>query len=791
MKRLRKHKKLLFVVGLLLGMIYYFSLPEQLFDDPYATVVNDRNGALLSARIAHDGQWRFPPLDSLPQKYITALLTFEDQRFYQHPGVDLLAMGRAIQQNITSGRVVSGGSTLTMQIVRLHRKGKKRTVWEKMLEMILATRLELRYSKHELLKLYAAHAPFGGNTVGLNAAAWRYFERSPQTLSWAEAALLAVLPNQPAMLYPGKSIRPLKAKRDRLLERLHQLGHLSATDLSLALAEPVPEKPEELPQWSAHFTDFLVKRGYSGRQIKSGIDMHVQKSVVGVLKAHHQLLKTDGINNAAALVLDVRQNKVLAYAGNVEGAGREHQEFVDVIQAPRSTGSLLKPLLYASLLSEGQILPKTLVPDVPVFYGDFAPQNFTKTYDGAVHADMAIARSLNVPAVEMLKTYGYPKFYQKLKDLGMTTLTQPAGHYGLSLILGGSEGTLWDLANIYAGMARTLSHFNTLGHASNHQAFAGLEASPAGNNRATSGSDKIRTESPHLSAASIWFTFQAMLEVYRPAEDAAWKMYSSSHKIAWKTGTSFGYRDGWAIGITPEYVVAVWVGNADGEGRPGLTGIKAAAPIMFDIFDRLPETTWFRMPVAEMTLAAIDRQSGHLASPYSAQVDTVWIPKVGLRTSASPYNRLVHLNKAQSHQVNAGCVPTDQLITKPWFVLPPKQAFYFKMKNPTYADLPPFWPGCGTNLTALKSMEMIYPEQNASLYLPVEQDGEVGKVIFEATHQSRLARVHWHLNGTYLGSTQSEHVMALQPENGRHRLVLVDDSGNEIIRTFEVLRKGE
>ncbi|WP_420385708.1 penicillin-binding protein 1C [Roseivirga sp.] len=800
-KRIKKYRKALIVTLLILGVGYYFCLPKTLFDEPYATVVNDRNGALLSARIASDGQWRFPELDSLPDKYITALISFEDQRFYNHLGVDPLAFGRAIRQNIQAGKVVSGGSTISMQVIRLHRKGKNRSVFEKLIEMVLATRLELRYSKKEILELYASHAPFGGNTVGLNAAAWRYFERNPSSLSWAEAALLAVLPNQPAMLYPGRSVQPLKSKRDRLLQKLFEEGHLEQTDLQLALSEPLPDKPQDLPQLASHFTNFLINSGEEGKQVHSGLDIHVQRDVSHILNAHQQLLRTEGIHNAAAIVLDVKENQVMAYVGNVRGAGRENQEFVDVIQAPRSTGSLLKPLLYASLLDEGQILPKTLIPDVPIFFGDFAPQNFSKTYDGAVHADMAIARSLNIPAVEMLKMYGYPKFHQKLRDMGMTTLNRPPGHYGLSLILGGSEGTLWDLTNIYAGMSRTLNHFNRERYKAEDFDFASLEVGQhtSGDSRLRGGDvrregndERKSSELPsHLSAASIWFAFEAMLEVYRPNEDAAWRLYSSSNKIAWKTGTSFGYRDGWAIGVTPEYVVGVWVGNADGEGRPGLTGIKAAAPIMFDIFDRLPETTWYNMPRAELITAAVDRESGYLASPYSTQVDTVFIPKVGLRTTASPFHKLVHLDASERYQVNTGCLPLNEIVTKSWFELPPKLAYYYKMKNPTYADPPGFMAGCANELTELKAMEMIYPEPNASFYLPVEQDGKLGKIVFEATHQSRTTKVHWHLDGEYLGYTQSEHVMSLQPANGNHRLVLVDESGNELVRRFEVLRKGD
>lgn len=782
---LKKYRKYLAVTWLLLSVVYYYALPQKLFDDPYATVVNDFRGELMSARIAGDGQWRFPELEKISDKYEKALLLFEDQHFYKHPGVNPIALGRALWQNINKGGVVSGGSTISMQVIRLSRKGKGRTVGEKLIEMALATRLELRYRKSSILNLYASHAPFGGNTVGLNAASWRYFQRPPENLSWAESALLAILPNQPSLLYPGKRNERLKAKRDRLLDRIYAAGYMDQTSLALSKAEPLPDGPKNLPQKADHFLNYLVNKGQRGSVTNASIDGFLQDRVESVLGAHHQLLKTDGIHNAAVLVLDVKANRVLSYIGNVKGAGQEHAASVDVIQAPRSTGSLLKPMLYASLLDEGLILPKTLIPDVPTFYTDFAPKNFTRRYDGAVHADMAISRSLNVPAVNMLQMYGYPKFHQKLTDLGMSTLTKPAGYYGLSIILGGSEGTLWDMVNIYAGMSRTLSRFHKRRDMRYDESdFDFADYSIQDNTHA-----EVLSNASHLGAASIWFTFQAMLEVYRPDEGVSWKMYASARKIAWKTGTSFGYRDGWAIGVTPEYVVGVWVGNADGEGRPSLTGIKAAAPIMFDVFDLLPETTWFMPPRSELTMAAVDRQSGHLASPYSSDIDTTLIPRVGLRTAASPFHQRVHLDKTMTYQVNAGCYPLNDMLTKDWFVLPPKEAFYYKKKNPTYQDLPPMKSDCGDGVLSLIVMDMIYPEPNATLYIPIQQDGTRGQLVFEATHRKQDSALHWHLDDRYIGSTNNDHVIGLSPAPGQHVIRVIDPDGNELIRSFKVLSK--
>jgi penicillin-binding protein 1C len=786
-----------------LAALYYFCLPKNLFSDPFATVLNASNGEMMSARIAKDGQWRFPMTDSLPPNYESALLHFEDKHFYSHPGVDPFAFGRAMVQNIENGRIVSGGSTISMQVIRLYRKGKSRSFFEKLIEIVLATRLELRYSKKDILRIYASHAPFGGNTVGIEAAAWRYFGRRTHQLSWAEAALLAVLPNQPSLLYPGRNTAPLKAKRDRLLDRLYSEGHFDEISLELAKEESIPSKPNEIPMQALHLIDKGIKDGKEQTQIRSTIDAFLQKRVDRILKNHHSLLKLDGIENASALVLDVKKNQVMAYVGNVFDQNNPVSgQQVDVIQAPRSTGSLLKPMLYAAMLDDGLMLPKSLLPDVPVYYKNFAPKNYTREYDGAVPADLALSRSLNIPAVNMLQTYGYPRFHEKLRKLGMSSLTQPADHYGLSLILGGSEGTLWDLANIYAGMARTLSQFNgrppKARYSEEDFRFASyVDADsydkPSFTKNNSTFKPKVNgivalNDHKRLSAASIWFAFKAMLEVYRPGEDAAWKMYSSSKQIAWKTGTSFGYRDGWAIGVTPEYVVAVWVGNADGEGRPNLTGVQAAAPILFDIFDILPETKWFNPPMAELVYAAVDRQSGYLASPYSIEIDTVLIPKTGLSSSVSPFHQVIHLDESEQYRVNSECYPIAKMVTKNWFVLPPRQAVYYKSKHPTYQELPILRNDCFSELLGLQVMEMVYPANNAQFYIPTNLEGLREAVVFEVAHRNAESELYWHLDNKYLGTTRGRHTMQIAPMEGEHTITVVDRDGNQIERTFRVLK---
>jgi penicillin-binding protein 1C len=783
----RKNRILGVIVLAIVPLVFYFfSLPGSLFTDPYSTVLKASGGELLSASIASDGQWRFPESDSVSAKFSEALIAYEDKRFRSHPGVDILSLGRAVKQNISDGKVVSGGSTITMQVIRLSRKGKPRTIFQKSIEIILATRLELRYSKEEILALYASHAPFGGNVVGLDAACWRYFGRDPRELSWGEAALLAVLPNSPSLMHPGKNRNQLKAKRDRLLDKLLYAGKIDAFTCTLSKEEPIPSRPEPLPRYARHLLSRAMDEQHAGRMVQSTVQYELQLRAEQILQDHHQRLKGNEIHNAAAIVLEVSTGNVLAYVGNVNTSENAvHGNEVDVIASPRSTGSILKPFLFAAMLDEGKILPRMLLPDVPLTINGFTPQNFSKGYDGAVPANMALIRSLNIPAVQMLKTFRYEKFHSLLRNMGMQTLTKSPDHYGLSLILGGAEGTLWDITGMYASMARTLNNYaqhpgsnRYLKKDFHNPTYIQLEPSPE--------EGVALEESSWLRASSIYQTFDALKELYRPGEDSGWKYFSSSKKIAWKTGTSFGFRDGWAVGVTPHYVVGVWVGNADGEGRPGLTGTDAAAPIMFDIFSQLRESSWFKAPSPEMEFITVCRQSGFRSGANCNGVDTVRVGKDGLSSLPCPYHKIVHTSRDGKFRVHLQCEPVEQVVQMKWFVLPPMQEFYFKRKNFSYMTLPPLRQDCQPTST-LVAMDLIYPKPGSKLFIPRELDGRAGKVVFELAHANPSIMVYWHLDGNYLGSTKGSHNLPLHPGTGTHHLTLVDDNGESINYTFDVI----
>lgn len=760
-------------------LVYYFSLPRTLFSEPYSTVIESDEGELLGAKIARDGQWRFPAQDSIPDKFRKCIVYFEDQHFYKHPGFNPVAMVNAAKQNSAAGKVVRGGSTLTQQVIRLSRKGKKRTYFEKVVEIILATRLELRHSKNKILDLYAAHAPFGGNVVGLEMASWRYFGVQSHQLSWAESATLAVLPNAPSLIYPGKNQQKLRLKRDRLLLKLQRENIIDKQTYELSIAEPLPQKPYDLPQVTPHLLQRIAKK-HEGQRIKTTVRMALQNRVNQIAKYYYNQYKQNEVHNLAVIVIDVSNRNIVSYVGNAP-TDLNHQKDVDIIGAPRSTGSILKPLLYAAMLDEGELLPNTLIADVPTQISGYTPQNFNLTFDGAVPAHRALSRSLNIPAVLMLQDFGVGKFYEELQKFKLKDISKSPDHYGLSLILGGAESNLWDLCQTYAGMSSTVNYFNANDGKYRTKEFA--ELNYLHDFKPDFGKESY--QKTILGAGSIWLTYNAMEEVNRPEGDEAWKFYDSSQKIAWKTGTSFGNRDAWAIGTNSRYVVGIWVGNASGEGRPTLTGVSSAAPILFDVFNLLPRSNWFASPLNDLEEVEVCELSGHLAQENCPKIKQ-FISLKGKTTSICPYHKIVHLDQTEQFRVNSSCENVANIVTKTWFVLPPVMEWYYKSQHINYRTLPPFREDCIGTQTA--TMDFIYPKANTRIYLTKNFNSEVQPVILKVAHSQRDTQLFWYVDKIYKGTTKTFHEMPIEASAGTHHITVVDAFGNEIHRKIEIFR---
>ncbi|PWJ43780.1 penicillin-binding protein 1C [Sediminitomix flava] len=775
-----QHKIKIGISLLLIGFFYLIPLPKPLFNAPYVTTLESTEGELLSAMIADDQQWRFPESDSMPYKFENAIRLFEDEYFYYHFGVNPISIMRAISQNISQGRIVSGGSTISMQTIRMAFGNQERTYGQKLIELFSALKLEAYYSKTEILQAYADHAPFGGNIVGLKAASYRYFGRPAHKLSWAESAMLAILPNNPSSIFPGKNQEKLKAKRDRLLLKIHENGFLTKDELYLAQQEKLPNSLKPLPNSAYHLLHRAISEGHKGENIKSTLQSKLQKEVDRKLNRYARRMRYNQIHNAAAIVLDTETGNTLAYVGNAKGNG-DHGQHVDIITAQRSPGSLLKPILYAAALDEGLIMPKQLLPDKPLFYKGFTPKNFDKKYRGVVPADDALVSSLNVPFVHLLLEYGYEKFHQKLQNIGFKSFHQPAYHYGLSMILGGGETSLWEITSVYSSMVRALNNYTErpLRKGYSKEDYHSNYYIPRSNNEV----QKLESDG-FLRAPSIRYTLDAMQRVERPDQEAGWQYYGSSKNIAWKTGTSYGHRDAWAIGINGKYLVGVWIGNADGEGRPGLTGVSAAAPLMFDLFTLVDGSLKLDQYFGEEK--QVCSQSGMLANKNCQETHTLLLDDYMTKGNTCTYHKVLHLNQEETHQVNSSCYNLSEMKNKKWFVLPPVEAWYYQKFKPNYQSVPPYLANC--EQTESKTyFDLIYPSSFRKVHIPLDQEGQLGQVIFEAAHEDVQTQVYWHLDNTYLGVTKATHQMGIQAEKGIHLLTLVDEMGNEIRQKFEVV----
>ncbi|MFB0490598.1 penicillin-binding protein 1C [Methylobacterium sp. OAE515] len=524
-----------------------------------STVVLDRSGTLLRPFATADGRWRLPvTADTIDPRYRAMLVAFEDRRFANHPGIDPVAVLRAAIQWLRNGRIVSGGSTLSMQVARLVEPRRERTLGAKLRQMARALLLERRLGKSGLLDLYFALAPYGGPLEGVRAASLAYFGREPVRLTAAQAALLVALPQSPETRRPDRFPERARAARDRVLDIASARGILTAGEAEAAKAEPVPTARRPFPMLAAHAAEEAVATDTTAPVIRLAIDARLQERLE-VLASERAAAAGPGLS-VAILVLDNRDGRVLAQVGSAGYLDSSRNGAIDMTLAVRSPGSALKPFVYAMAFADGLAHPETLLEDRPArFSANYAPENFDLTFQGTVTARRALQLSLNVPAVELMDAVGPARFIARLRAAGAAIQLPREAAPGLPVALGGLGITLTDLARLYAGIARGGTVPGLLRRA---------EAAPAG------------AEGRVAESVAAWYVAD-ILRGTPPPENAL------PNRIAYKTGTSYGYRDAWAAGFDRHVTVVVWVGRADGAAVPGLVGRTVAAPMLFDAFARL------------------------------------------------------------------------------------------------------------------------------------------------------------------------------------------------------------
>ena len=795
-------------------------LPDPLFPADYSFVVQDRHGETLRVFLNSQEQWILPPQPAaspptaagaaeagrsaagdgpgaapVPEVLRVAVTQFEDRRFWFHGGVDLLAVGRALFQNIVSGRQVSGASTITMQVARLMEE-KPRTIASKILETLQAIKLEGLFTKDEILNLYLNHAPYGGNTRGYQTAAYRYFGKDASRLTWAEAATLAVLPNAPATISPVGSPQTLTTRRNQLLGHLAAEGFLDGATLELALEEPVPRGAISFPVSAPHLADRLrIESSRTPAQAflaTSTLDLDIQRLVERQAEYHGRYLRGQGISNVSAVVVDTRSGEVLAYLGSQDYFDDSIHGSVDGVAAYRSTGSILKPFLYALAMDDGMLLPDTALEDVPVQFGAYSPSNIDGEFRGLLSAHEALAQSRNVPAVSTLHEYGLAKFYRFLKEAGMEGLFRSPDDYGLPLILGGAEATPLEMAGLYRGLAvggRFEELRYTLPAPVGDRSGGGADGNDDAAGRAAADTARAAAGVRLISPGAAYLTLEILTDVTRPGVEQFWSAYQGSVPVAWKTGTSYGRRDAWAIGTTPRYTVVVWTGNFTGEENPNLTSTVSAGTFLFDLFNALPDSRAagdeFTPPAGSLVEIETCLETGYRATRHCENTTRTLAPADAAALAACPYHRTIYTTLDGAFRVDSSCWVPGEYQAQSQLFYPPAVSQYLRTRGVVVRAPPPFAEGCMGD-SSVDALSIVYPNNEARIAVPRDLDGTLQRVLLRAAHQNAETRLFWYLNGDYVGETTDPHVLPWTFETGEYALAVVDEHGNAAESRFYV-----
>ena len=758
------------LAGLSLLLAWSVSLPDRL-SLPDSAVVRYRDGSLAHASLAPDDRWRIAArLDSVDPDYLTALVAFEDARFWSHPGVDPLAVVRAAGQNLVAGRVLSGASTLTMQVVRLA-EPRPRTFLSKGVEALRALQLELRSSKEDVLAAYLALAPFGRNLEGVEAASWAYFGHGAERLSAAEIATLLAVPQNPTARYPSPANRArLQAARDRVAARLLEAGALpvpagqTAADVFAQVqATAAPARIQPLPRDLPHAVRWLAAQG-AGRDLHTSLDRGTQALVERTLAALEAEATTQGIGSAAVVVVDWQTGELRALAGGFDFFADRPGAQIPSFAVPRSPGSALKPFAYAAAIEQGLALPEFLVPDVPRRFGTYDPENYDGRFDGMVVLEEALSRSLNLPFIELLAQLGVERWVGQLRGLGVASLHPAPGHYGLSAVVGGVEVTPLELAGLYATLAR------------------GGQVLPL--TWAADGGPRVPRVG--LSPGAVWLTRRALSLKDRPDFPSRRALSGLPPGIHWKTGTSFGHRDAWAVGSGATHTVAVWLGNLDHTPSRHLVGGEAAGPVLFDVLEGLGEGHGSGQPAAPDDLKAVSlcSLSGHPAGEACPHQRPGLAVSSQVPTTRCPLHQSVEVDTATGLRVAPGCRSGRDTKTQTVVVWPAEVRRWLTDGHRRLPTAPPLAPGCVVAVQAAPRILSPDPGSTALLVPGLAPDEQ--EIPLSADAADPTGRLDWFVDGRHVGATDGDDRLWWVPTVGEHEVLVQDADGRSDRVRFSV-----
>lgn len=735
LKNINFKKVIIFFITLfILLFIYLIKVyitydPKKLVEEiNYSKVVLDRKGEILSVFLNSEEEFHIKYDGEVPETLKTAVINYEDKKFYSHSGVDYPRILKSFFNNMI-GRKKMGASTISMQVVKLL-EPKKRTYFNKLVEVVKAYKLESEFSKEEILKIYLNNVPYGSNIVGYSGAIKMYFNKEVKDLSYAEATLLAVLPNSPGILNLKKNNDKLEAKRNRLLKTLLDRKLIDERQYKFSLLEKFPNKIYYYEKKAPQFSIFL-KNKYPEKIIKSTLDYNLQKKLEKIVHDYSNAMKDVGINNAAVLVVNNKTKEVLAYVASQDFYDKRNNGEIDGLQAKRSPASLLKPFLFALSIDDGLIVPDSIYPDVPIYFGNFYPKNSSNTFTGMVKIEEALIKSLNIPFVKLLSDYGVDRFYYFLEN-NDNYPEDRFDKYGLSLILGTREMRPVDIGKLYIGLA-------------NYGKVSNLKY--------TLTEDKPK-EYQQFSRGASYLTLETLSRVVRPGNE---KLYSEQRPISWKTGTSYGMKDAWSVGVSPDYTVLVWLGNFNQKSIFSLSGVETAGNLLFKVFNIVDiNSKTFEKPTDDLKEIEIDEKTGYRKF-YDVESKKVFYPKDAKLLRISPYYKKIFVDE-NDMEIDSRSPNFDKRKEKIVIEYPIEVSNYF------------FLNGVREN----KNVKIAYPVQNLNIFVPKDFDGY--KKVAMKLYNPNNEYVYWYLDEDYVGySNEKEKFFEL--DIGKHKLTIITENG--------------
>jgi len=768
------------VLGMMIGAAYLVPLPDRL-EAADATVVEWRDGTAAHVFLSADDRLRMPAdLDDIDPEYVRSVLAVEDEHFWWHPGVDPLAVARASWSNLMSGRVVSGASTVTMQLVRLL-EPRPRTFRSKVIEAFRAVQLEFRLSKREILEAYLSYVPYGRNYEGVETASYLYFGKSPRTLTPAEMATLVAVPQAPGARFPAGGGR--EALREARGDILREMARDGALDAKRSVPSPdalveqagdraLPRETEPIPKQAPHAARWLKHAHPDERRIESTLDREIQQTVADEFDERRARLQARGIHNGAGVVMEHRTGAIRALVGNFDFFDPGHGGQIPGFDVARSTGSVLKPVIYAESIDSGYAAAKHLVTDVPTSFGGFRPENFEESYAGLIRLEEALSQSKNIPFVRLIEEIGVNSFLTTLRRLGVDGFERPPTDYGVSVAVGGLALTPLEVARIYAAFARQGRSVQS--HAVKSEI-----------------SDRRESVAPQpIGRGAVWLTNRALRKRDRPDFPARRQLTSVSKGIHWKTGTSARNRDAWSVGFGPDYTAAVWVGNFDNSRSPSLIGAEAAGPLFFDVLEAIESRSsgGERERPEELTEVEVCAFSGHLPNESCPNRDEALMVRSNVATERCPYHVERRVGSRSGLAVPTGCDADLEVETRTFVQLPSGAGRWMRNRLGRIEQPPATHPDCASerSVQIAAPPRITWPPPHHAIVLLRMMPAREQQVPLEADVQGGGAELHWFVDGEFLGSKSADRPVWWTPSPGEHDIVVMDEAGRSHERSVTV-----